>query len=413
MVKNNLNIKEDMMRGFEPLESICSKLNLSSIQKINLKTTQSLMSALKYTYAPLKGLFNEGVDLKEGLTNRIRPKMKIRGFRTLEVDGEYYLSKSEVKEFRNNGISGPFKLFSEKEAHYFKKYVDDLNRSDFDNQIVFGNEKVKKMLLKNDAWNINYSGIYQALRYKKLWDALASKKITQRLASLLGDDIICWRSQFFEKEPKTKGTFWHQTGTFRENSNKPKLKATTDINESLIQLTVWVALTDTTIKNGCMRIIPGSYRDNRYERLTYNLKDKAMDYLLTMNAKEIEKALRTIKFTSGNFTKAQLAYEIALREIPELFSGYKTKDLQLKAGEFVIFTSLNTHGSYPNVTDADTRLAFAGRYTTNDVKVLDGFKKDYFAGPGKDIPISVDPLRCIQVLGDDKFGYNNMAVYPE
>lgn len=192
----------------------------------------------------------------------------------------------------------------------------------------------------------------------------------------------------------------------------PKLKPMNAVSEGLIQLTVWVALTDTTIKNGCMRIIPGSYRDNRYERLTYNLKDQARDYLLTLRPKEIEKAIRTIKFTPGNFTKAQLAYEIAIKEVPELFSGYQTRDLELKAGEFVIFTSLNTHGSYPNVTQDDTRLAFAGRYTTNDVKVLDGFKKDYFAGPDKDIPISIDPLKCMQVLGEDKFGYNNMAEYP-
>lgn len=205
MVKNNLNIKDEMMIGFDSLDSICSNLDLSTRQKINLKTTQSILSALKYTYAPLRGLFNEEVDLTKGLSNKIKPKMTIRGEKTQESHGGFYLSKREIEEFRDNGVSSPFRLFTKEESGQFKKYVDELEQSDFDQKIIFGNEKVKKSLIKNNAWHINYSGIYQALRYPKLWDTLASKKITQRLASLLGDDIICWRSQFFEKKPQTKG----------------------------------------------------------------------------------------------------------------------------------------------------------------------------------------------------------------
>ena len=52
---------------------------------------------------------------------------------------------------------------------------------------------------------------------------LGRDEIVHRLASLLGDDLICWRSQFFEKAPGADGTYWHQAGTFRESSLRPKL----------------------------------------------------------------------------------------------------------------------------------------------------------------------------------------------
>jgi chlorinating enzyme len=246
-----------------------------------------------------------------------------------------------------------------------------------------------------------------------LWDLLASKKITQRIASLIGNDVICWRSQFFEKSPGEIGTFWHQTGTFQESSAKPKLLATNPMSPAIVQLTAWVALTDVTVENGCMRIIPGSFKDGRFERLAYNIQEQANDYLLTLSREDIEKAIRTLKFSTGNFVRAQLAYEFAIKEVPDLFHGYTIQDMTMKAGEFSIFSSLNTHGSYPNVTTNDNRLAIAGRYTSNDVKIYDGINEDVFVTPDATERFPVDKLGCMQVLGEDKFGYNRMAKRPD
>lgn len=400
----------EMMKGFDFIEEYFSNHPLAPPQAKQLQLTTLILGILKYSYRPIKHLISKP-NILEGIDECQSYAMEVRGNRRKESHGAYYLSQSEVKEFESKGILGPYTLISPSEAECLRKNAEKQHARDFDNTILFGNEKLREVLKKHNMWNINYSGMYQALRYPEWSELLASKEITQRIASLIGNDIICWRSQFFEKKPGDIGTFWHQTGTFRETSEKAKLKPTKPMSDPLVQLTAWVALTDVTIKNGCMRILPSSYKDGRFERIAYNIKDKASDYLLTLSLADIKKAIHALKYSPGNFLKAQLVYELALKEVPNLFEGYETQDLQMKAGQFIIFTSLNIHGSYPNITSDLNRLAIAGRYTTNDVKVYDNFPVDTFAGPEGDIAFSTKPLACFQVMGQDKFGHNHISDY--
>jgi ectoine hydroxylase-related dioxygenase (phytanoyl-CoA dioxygenase family) len=85
----------------------------------------------------------------------------------------------------------------------------------------------------------------------------------------------------------------------------------------------------------------------------------------------------------------------------------------MKAGEFILFSSLNTHGSNPNVTSDDTRLAFAGRYTTNDVVVYKDMATDRFPTPEGFITFDTDRIGCIQAQGRDTFGHNRILERPE
>jgi hypothetical protein len=128
---------------------------------------------------------------------------------------------------------------------------------------------------------------------------------------------------------------------------------------------------------------------------------------MEQSSKNIELLFKTMKFTSGSFLKAQLIYDIAMELIPDLFKDAKVTDLELKAGEAIIFSSLNVHGSYPNVTD-DSRLAFAGRFTSNNVKVYNGFTYDWFQTPKGPMKFDLDKIACMQVAGEDKFGFNTI-----
>ena len=56
-------------------------------------------------------------------------------------------------------------------------------------------------------WKLDWSGVYQALRHQGLWNLTTAPAIAHRLASLLGDDMMSWRTQLFEKEPGAAGTF--------------------------------------------------------------------------------------------------------------------------------------------------------------------------------------------------------------
>lgn len=407
-----LAIDREMMTGFEPLSDYFSRQVLTDAQKKKLAALMGLITVLKYSYGPVKRLVKP-VDVKRGLDKALGYEIDIRGDRTFESHGEHYLPAADVATFKRTGVIGPYRLYSEEEAQALGDYARRLHEEDFGGTVLFGNPAMRGSLKKHGQWAINYSGMYQALRYPRFWDALADTRITQRIASLIGNDLICWRSQFFEKKPGEIGTFWHQTGTFREASARPKLEHAPDISPAAAQLTAWVALTDVTPENGCMRIIPGSYRDGRFERLAFNLKEQANDYLFTLGRNAIERAIRTLKFTTGNFIRSQLVYEFALGEVPDLFEGYATEDMAMKAGEFMIFSSLNTHGSYPNTSKTDDRLAIAGRYTTNDVKIYNGFTDDVFVTPDGEERFPVDRLGCMQLLGEDRFGHNRMATRPE
>ena len=394
-----------MMEGFYSLEEYFKKNPLGTKQKFLLGMLTAGTLAAKWSTGNEKAQ----VDIHDGLESKTKNKLRNRGKRRRELNGGYYLSESEAMEFEINGTLKPFPVISRREALNLKKRAYQLHERGFDENIIFGNEAIASSLKKRGLWNINYSGIYQALRFPEWWDLLKTPEMSQRMASLLGDDIICWRSQFFEKAPGAAGTFWHQTGSFQEFSKRSKLTATRPMDDSNIQLTGWIALSDTTIENGCMRILPGSFKDGRFEQISLNLFKECESYLLTQSKDEIKKILAAIRFTPGNFIKAQLAFEIALREIPDLFDGFDVVDLEMKAGEGVIFSSLNTHASYPNITQGDTRLGFAGRYTSNDVKVYDGWTEDVFPTPEGAKSFSLENVASIQVHGEDRFGHNKIA----
>lgn len=403
------NVNADMMRGFEPVEDILNRQALKGANAWKLRLAKIFFATLKYSYAPIKRATSGSVDITAGMEDKLGCEMEVRGTRRQETDGEFYLSENEVEAFKRDGIIGPFPLLSTAHATALKDRAYALQETDFDGDILFGSPRARDAFKRHNMWNLNYSGMYQALRYPEFKEVLKAKEVTQRIASLLGDNLLCWRSQFFEKAPGTIGTFWHQTGTFRESSEKAKLQPTVPTHESMVQLTAWIALTDVSIENGCMRFVPGSYRDGRYEYLTYQMKKYAADYLITLPLDKIERLVHAAKFTAGNFIKVQAAYEMILHEVPDLFEGFQTLSMEMKAGEFIIFTSLNTHASHPNVTTDDTRLAFAGRYTTTDVKVYEGFDKDVFATPEGEIPFDITRCACLQVLGEDTFGHNRIA----
>ena len=81
-----------------------------------------------------------------------------------------------------------------------------------------------------------------------LADLIRHPRIVGAVASLLGPDLLCWTTNAFIKEPGD-GRFvsWHQDATYWGLSSN-------DV------VTAWVALTPSTVANGCMRVIPASHR---------------------------------------------------------------------------------------------------------------------------------------------------------
>jgi hypothetical protein len=141
-------------------------------------------------------------------------------------------------------------------------------------------------------------------------------EILDLLEELLGPDIVCWGAHVFCKPASTGlAVPWHQDGQYWPI-------------RPLASCTVWIALDDSTIANGCLRIVRGSHR---MQTIYHHRLDERPDHALDQRIDEAE------------FDTAEIV------------------DVQLQAGEMSIHDVYAIHGSRPN-TSSKRRAGFAIRY---------------------------------------------------
>lgn len=86
-------------------------------------------------------------------------------------------------------------------------------------------------------------------------------KILEPVKQILGPDVLCWSTDLFPKDPGTgKVCAWHQDATY-VGMDPPDA------------LTVWVALTESNLDNGCVKYSKGSHLVGQMEhRQTFDEK---------------------------------------------------------------------------------------------------------------------------------------------
>ena len=140
--------------------------------------------------------------------------------------------------------------------------------------------------------------------------------ILDLVESLLGPDIICWGAHVFCKPAGTGlAVPWHQDGQYWPI-------------RPLASCTVWIALDDSTIENGCLRIVRGSHR---MRTIYHHRLDERPDHALDQRIDESE------------------------------FDTSAIVDVQLRAGEMSMHDVYAIHGSHLN-TSSKRRAGFAIRY---------------------------------------------------
>jgi phytanoyl-CoA hydroxylase len=70
--------------------------------------------------------------------------------------------------------------------------------------------------------------------------------LTALVSDLLGPDVDCFQSQFIFKNPGVIGQPWHQDSHYFRLDKQP-------------QVGVWVAISEATLENGCLWVMPGSH----------------------------------------------------------------------------------------------------------------------------------------------------------
>ena len=72
--------------------------------------------------------------------------------------------------------------------------------------------------------------------------------LLDRVESILGPDLDCFLSQFIFKNPGAMGQPWHQDSYYFPFDRQPQVGA-------------WLAVTEATLENGCLHVLPGSHRE--------------------------------------------------------------------------------------------------------------------------------------------------------
>ena len=296
---------------------------------------------------------------------------------------DWSLGEEEIQKFKDQGFLGPFDLYSRREANDIWKSVRR-SLADRSSSIYAGGKAVSE--LANIA---NYDRHFDI---PELGKHICRPEIVHRVRSLLGSNLLAWRSEFFLKAQGDEGTDWHQVADFSHASGKPQLIWPEGQDHLGGTVTVWTALTDSNKRNGCLQLMPGTHKKLNYD------ESKGLEY----NSDNINKKVK------NSVKRGFFGYDFRDLQIDEGWSPDESQayPVEMRAGQFLIFWSTLMHASYPHRSSAtDTRVGYACRYVPTEVQVYPDTKElNEYGGT-----VSLDRYGTILVSGEDTYGHNKLV----
>lgn len=290
------------------------------------------------------------------------------------------LSQEEIEFFNLHGYIGPFKAYEEVEIEELWKRI---RLQTFDRrQAVFN--------IGDDGSN-PISSYDRHLDIALLGDHVCHPSIVKKLRSLLGENVLCWRSEFFPKYPGDEGTDWHQGDTFAGlNGGKTSLKWPVG-SENGGTITVWTAFSDVTLDMGPLGVIPGTQHERFYD------ESKRANFSSEENIGKVKNGVK----------RGFYGYDYRDLQIDKDWKPDESKAVHftMKKGEFVIFWSTLVHGSLPHLGNTQTtRMGFVGRYVPTQVQVYPGL--DELCEFGQ--TVSLEKYGTVLVCGEDNYKHNRV-----
>jgi non-haem Fe2+, alpha-ketoglutarate-dependent halogenase len=300
------------------------------------------------------------------------------------VQADYRLSDEELGQFKALGYAGPFTVYTPEEMDELWRWarIEVLDRSH------------AAYPLDELAGATNIANYDRHLDIDFLTDHVCNQKIVDRVASVLGENVLCWRTEFFPKYPGDEGTDWHQADTFANASGRPQIVWPID-DPSFVRggtVTVWTAFTDATLQTGCLQFIPGTHRHMNYD------ETKRMDW--------DPSKINTVE--KGGVSRGFFGYDYRELQIDPDFVPDETKavPMVMRRGECIIFLSTLMHASLPHTgSRKEMRLGFASRYVPTRVRVYPD--TDVIEEYGGRIPL--DKFGSVLVSGRNDYDFNAIA----
>jgi non-heme Fe2+,alpha-ketoglutarate-dependent halogenase len=297
-------------------------------------------------------------------------------------NADYHLTPAELEQFTASGVIGPFTLLSPEEmkSHWKKLRVDLLDRR----AVAYPNTDPTSGVANYD----------RHLENEFLADLVCRGEIVQRIMSIMGPDLLCWRSEFFPKYPGDPGTDWHQGDIFGGAAGIPQIEWP---NGSLFAgtITAWVALTDADVDMSCMQFIPGSHNQMHYDETRGMHYDPTESYIKEVNG---------IRRGFYGYDYKQL--QVDPDWVPD---ESKAITVPCKAGQFLLFWSTIVHASNQHsALRKDMRMAFVSRYVPTCVNIYRTARAsdNHVAEHGG--VISLENYGAVLVSGRDDHGINKL-----
>jgi ectoine hydroxylase-related dioxygenase (phytanoyl-CoA dioxygenase family) len=146
------------------------------------------------------------------------------------------LTAEQVDAYNTDGFVRPVNVFDQREISDIRDYFDALLAA-----------TVSK---GGDSYSISTAH----LKHGRVYDLLTDSRIVDFVSDLLGEDVIAWGSHFFCKMPGDgRAVAWHQDASYWPLSPSRAV-------------TVWLAIDNADLENGCMKFIGGSHHSGH---LTY------------------------------------------------------------------------------------------------------------------------------------------------
>jgi non-haem Fe2+, alpha-ketoglutarate-dependent halogenase len=275
--------------------------------------------------------------------------------------------ESDKRVFAERGFIGPHKLWEPEEMTAWWKEQ---------RRLLLDPKSNKRAVFDNP---VNYDRHLDITALSRL---VSEPEIVRRFQALIGPDVLCWRTEFFPKNPGDPGTGWHQVETYAiGEASEGMLEATGRSDGVPMELTAWVAFTEATRENGCLKLLPGSHRTWFYD----------------------EKAKMKWDGTRPDNTFFGYNYDELKLNKEWNPDDHNPAHVEMKPGEFIIFTARCVHGSNPNVSRKQ-RMGFSIRVVPTHVKVYSGMTQFDEFGHHFDLARH----GCVLVGGADEYRHNRI-----
>lgn len=214
----------------------------------------------------------------------------------------------DVKRYEETGLLFPIQVLEPAEVERFRKAAEETDRAlrEATPPVAPGERPIKM----EGGCHLNFAWAHSLCTHPAILDVVEK---------IIGPDILVHSSTLFFKRPGKSFVSWHQDSNYWELS-QPRL------------VSAWIALSDSTVENGCLRVQPGTHRT----------------LLEHMEAPHEDNMLGTGNTVRGGHDES------------------KAVDVVLRAGEMSLHHARLLHGSNAN-RSTGPRIGYAIRYLAADV----------------------------------------------